>query len=198
MDGSGAKIRGNYWFGKNNESWTLSLDNYYAMLQQTNSQGIITVNYGYARYGTGANPVAAAAHLAADWVRYDNGRTKYWEVGNESNGNWQAGFRIDATKNKDGQPEIVTGDLYGQHYKVFRDSMMKAALEIGKTIYVGAQLLEQEPASWANATDKGWNIGVLGKAGSVSDYFIIHSYYTNYSENSTAAAILNSAIDRTR
>ncbi|MEI9958909.1 MAG: hypothetical protein WDM90_21935 [Ferruginibacter sp.] len=38
------------------------------MLSQTNSTGIITVNYGYARYGTSANPVAAAAHLAADWV----------------------------------------------------------------------------------------------------------------------------------
>jgi hypothetical protein len=53
------------------------------MLQQTNNKGMITVNYGYARYGTGTNPAAKAAHLAADWVRYDNGRTKYWEIGNE-------------------------------------------------------------------------------------------------------------------
>ena len=46
------------------------------------------------RYGTGTNPAAKAAHLAADWVRYDNGRTKYWEVGNENFGDWEAGYRI--------------------------------------------------------------------------------------------------------
>ena len=56
---------------------------------------------------------ATAAHLAADWVRYDNGRTKYWEIGNEDNGTWEAGYRIDLHNNHDGQPQIITGDLYG-------------------------------------------------------------------------------------
>ncbi len=42
-----------------------------------------------------ANPVAAAAHLAADWVRHDHGRTKFWEIGNENFGNWEAGYNID-------------------------------------------------------------------------------------------------------
>jgi predicted ABC-type ATPase len=56
------------------------------MLQQTGNEGMITVNYAYARYSTSANPVAAAAHLAADWVRYDNGRTRYREIGNENDG----------------------------------------------------------------------------------------------------------------
>ena len=68
---------------------------------------MITVNYGYARYGTGINPVARAAHLAADWVRYDNGRTKYWEVGNENFGDWEAGYRINIANNQDGQPEYA-------------------------------------------------------------------------------------------
>jgi hypothetical protein len=104
------------------------------MLQQSNNQGLITINYGYARYGTGTNPVSAAAHLAADWVRYDNGRTKYWEIGNENFGNWEAGYRINVADNKDGQPEYITGDLYGQHFRVFADSMRKAATEIGKQI----------------------------------------------------------------
>src|SRR5882672_8370841 len=36
--------------------------------------GIITVNYGYARYGKGPSPVQTAAHLAAQWVRYDQGK----------------------------------------------------------------------------------------------------------------------------
>src|ERR1700712_2516654 len=103
------------------------------MLQQTDNTGIITVNYGYAEYGTGPDPVAAAAHLAADWVRYDNGRTQYWEIGNEDNGTWEAGYRINTATNHDGQPQIITGNLYGQHCRVFIDSMKKAAQEIGKT-----------------------------------------------------------------
>ena len=34
----------------------------------------------------------------------------------------------------DGQPEIITGALYGKHFKVFTDSMRAAAAEIGATI----------------------------------------------------------------
>ncbi len=191
VDGaSGNQINPGYWFGKNNDSWTLSVDNYYSMLQQTNSKGVITVNYGYARYGKGDNPVAAAAHLAAEWVRYDNGRTQYWEVGNESNGVWQAGNRIDVANNKDGQPEVITGELYGKHFRVFADSMRKAAQEVGATIFIGAQLLEQEPASWATDTDKHWNRGVLAQVADKTDYYIVHNYYTPYNANSTAAEIL--------
>lgn len=137
VNADGSTTSAGYWYGGNTASWTFSLNNYYQLLTQTNSTGIITVNYGYARYGTSANPVAAAAHLAADWVRYDNGRTKFWEIGNETYGNWEAGYRIDVSQNKDGQPELVTGALYGQHVKVFADSMKAAAQQIGATIYIG-------------------------------------------------------------
>jgi hypothetical protein len=193
LDANGNQIDAGYWYGKNQESWTMSVDNYYKMLQQTGNQGMITVNYAYARYGTGANPVAVAAHLAADWVRYDKGRTKYWEVGNEDNGTWEAGYRIDVTQNKDGQPEIITGDLYGKHYNVFADSMRAAAKEIGTTIYIGAQLLEKQPENWQTATDKSWNSGVLAQVKTTADYYIIHSYFTAYQTNASAAEILNTA-----
>src|SRR5688572_9685057 len=89
-----SSVAAGYWFGKNTASWTCSVDSYYQMLQQTGNKGMITINYGYARYGKSANPVAAAAHMAADWVRYDNGRTQYWEIGNENYGDWEAGYRI--------------------------------------------------------------------------------------------------------
>ncbi|WP_153800848.1 alpha-L-arabinofuranosidase [Foetidibacter luteolus] len=193
LNADGAAGDAGYWYGGNTAGWTLSVDNYYSMLQQTGNQGIITINYGYARYGTGADPVAAAAHLAADWVRYDNARTKYWEIGNESNGTWQAGYRIDPSQNKDAQPAIITGELYGKHYKVFADSMRKAATEIGKTIYIGAQLLEKPTESWQTATDKSWNSGVLAQAGNAADYYILHSYYTPFNANSTPSEILASA-----
>jgi hypothetical protein len=193
QDANGASIDAGYWYGRNTDGWTLSVDNYYRVLEQTGSEGIITVNYGYARYGTGADPVAAAAHLAADWVRADKGRTRYWEIGNESNGTWQAGYRIDQSQNKDGQPQLVTGELYGKHFKVFADSMRKAAAENGQPIFIGAQLLEHEPATWATPTDRQWNCGVLKQAGAAADYFIIHSYYTAYNTNSNPPEVLASA-----
>lgn len=198
LNAEGNEVVPNYWFGKNTESWTMSVDNYYNMLTATNSTGIITVNYDYARYSTATDPVAAAAHLAADWVRYDNGRTRFWEIGNESYGTWQYGYRINTAVNKDGQPAIITGELYGKHFKVFADSMRKAATEKGATIYIGAMLKEEAPASWWNNTDRNWNSGIFQQAGSSPDYYIVHSYYTPYQANSTAAEVLNSATTVTK
>ncbi len=86
-------------------------DSYYNMRGQLGTQGLITINYAYARYGRSANPVAQAAHVAADWVRYDKGRTEFWEIGNENAGPWEFGWLIDTTKNKDSQPAIITGDF---------------------------------------------------------------------------------------
>lgn len=196
-DANGAEFTANYWFGKNTASWTISLDNYYQMLQATGNEGMITINYGYARYSTSGDPVASAAHLAADWIRYDNGRTKYWEIGNENNGTWEAGYRINTATNQDGQPQIITGDVYARHVKVFVDSMKKAAQGIGKTIYIGAQLLEKQPESWQTPTDQNWNSAALSALDEANDFFIIHSYYTPYQQNSSADVILNTAISNT-
>jgi hypothetical protein len=192
-DANGNNAAAGYWYGKNTASWTMSLDNYYQMLQQTGSQGIITINYGYARYGMGTNPVATAAHLAADWVRYDNGRTKYWEIGNEDYGDWEAGYRIDQTANKDGQPQIITGALYGEHFTIFADSMRNAAQEIGKTIYISAVLLETQPGSSSTPVQIQWDNGVMASAGNSPDFYSVHNYFTPYQENSTVTTILNSA-----
>lgn len=85
----------------------MSVGNYYRLLDTLSVTGIITINYAYARYGTSSDPVSQAAHYAADWVRYDNGRTKFWEIGNENFGNWNKGYQIDQTLNKDGQPKII-------------------------------------------------------------------------------------------
>ena len=190
LDYTGKSIPLGPWYGGNTQSWTLSLANYYSLLAQTGSTGIITVNYGYARYGTGASPVDSAAHLAANWVRYDNGRTKFWEIGNETYGSWEAGYLIDPSKNHDGQPAIVTGSLYGQHVKIFADSMRAAAKETGATIYIGATLYSSQPQSWDNSTVQTWNTGVLGNTGSAADYFIVHDYFTAYNTNSSAPDIL--------
>jgi len=178
-------------YGSNNSSWTMSVDNFYSLLTKTNSTGVITVNYGYARYGTGPDPARTAAKYAADWVRYDNGRTKYWEIGNECFGNWESGYKIDKALNQDGQPEIVTGDLYGRHCKIFIEEMRKAAKEVGNDIKIGVVAMDSH-VTW-DVTQRDWNKGMMPHIADVADFIVVHSYYTPYQQNSNVATILNSA-----
>ena len=185
-------IEGGSWVaGKNTSSGAMSLDNYYKMLSLTNSTGLICVNYSYARYGTSANPVANAAHYAANWVRYDKGRTKYWEIGNENYGSWEEGYKIVKANNKDGQPETINGGLYGTQFRVFADSMKAAANEIGADIKIGA--VTYEVSTSYDPVQTNWDGLMMPQIKDKADFLIIHSYYTNYNENSNAATVMNSA-----
>ena len=195
-DGNGKKKALHLFYGRPTTDKISSLDDYYAMLKATGNEGLITVNYGYARYGTSADPVATAAHLAANWVRYDHGRTRYWEIGNENFGNWEAGYRIDTIANKDGQPKLLTGDLYGRHFLVFADSMRKAAAEVGATIYIGAVTYEIKPNPWEFPIVRNWNAGMMKATHDQADYFVVHSYFTPYNQNSNAGVILYAAATR--
>lgn len=171
------------------EGWVTSANQWYALRTNTKvDEGLITVNYGYARYGTSADPVAKAAHLAAEWVRFDAGRTKFWEIGNENGGPWEYGWMIDTAINQDGQPQIITGELYGKHFKIFADSMRKAAAERGDTIFIGAQIVVNGETSW-NFVDRTWNEGVFREIGDSADFYVIHNYF----DNSTVSKILSSA-----
>jgi hypothetical protein len=161
--------------GKND--WPTTVDNYYKLRQQTASQGLITINYGYARYGLSKKPVEQAAHLAADWVRYDNGRSKFWEIGNENAGPWEAGWMIDITTNKDAQPKTISGQLYGQHFRIFADSMRAAATQVGAKIYIGAQVLHYDASTTGNSVDKTWNSGVFSAVGDAADFYVMHNYF---------------------
>lgn len=194
MDENGIKKAPGFIYGKSNYNWQSNLDDYYGMLQKTNNKGIITINYGYARYGTSVDPVAAAAHLAADWVRYDNGRTQLWEIGNENFGSWEWGYRIDKTVNKDDQPEFITGALYAKHFQVFVDSMKKAANEIGKKIYIGVVAYDSPAVEpWLTNTVKTWNSGMMTGINNKADFFVVHNYFTPYDQNSNASVIFSSA-----
>jgi len=161
--------------GKND--WPTTTDNYYKLRQQTVSQGLITINYAYARYGLSAKPAEQAAHYAADWVRYDKGRTKFWEIGNENAGPWEAGWMIDTITNKDGQPQIITGQLYGQHCKMIADSMQAAASEIGAKIYIGGQVLHYDGTTSWNSVDRTWNSGFFEEIGDAMDFYVMHNYF---------------------
>ena len=194
MDKDGKLYDAWFGYGQTTDNWRASLTNYYDMLSRSNNKGVITVNYGFARYGISKDPVATAAHLAADWVRYDKGRTEYWEIGNENYGDWEAGYRIDVSKNKDGQPEFLTGKLYAQHVKVFIDSMRKAATEVGASIKIGAVFQESPTQSWQTNTTQTWNSTLIPELGNKADYYIVHNYITPYGQNSTAATVLSSAL----
>jgi len=190
LKADGTSEASNFWFGKNDADWTISLENYYQLLQTTNSKGLITVNYGYARYGTGTDPVQDAAKLAADWVKYDNGRTEYWEIGNENFGDWEAGYRINTSLNRDGQPEFINGELYAKHFKIIATAMREAAKSIGNTkIKIGAVLFESKPESWMNDNNKTWNDKLLPALLEEADYYVLHNYFTAAS-NVNAATIL--------
>lgn len=159
--------------------YPLTPEQYYDLRNRVGAEGLITINYAYARYGLSQNPVAKAAHLAADWVRYDNGRTKFWEIGNESAGPWEEGFLIDTTENLDGQPAMISGRLYGKHFKVFYDSMKAAAAEINATIYIGGQILHYGTPKFA--ADAEWNAGFFAEVGDTVDFYVIHNYFGNNS-----------------
>ncbi|MDP4240642.1 MAG: T9SS type A sorting domain-containing protein [Bacteroidota bacterium] len=174
-DSSGKKVKFFSISGKND--WSTTTDNYYTLRQQTGSQGLITVNYAYARYGLSNDPVAQAAHLAAQWVRYDKNRTKFWEIGNENNGPWESSWMIDTKTNKDGQPEIISGQLYGHHFKVFADSMRAAAAEVKAKIYIGAQILHYDGTTSWNSVDKTWNSSVFSEVGDAADFYVVHNYF---------------------
>jgi len=155
----------------------LTVDDYYDMRDQLDTQGLITINYGYARYGLSEKPAEQAAHYAADWVRYDDGRTKFWEIGNESAGPWEAGWQIDTTLNKDGQPEIINGELYGKHFKIFADSMRAAAAELDETIYIGDIIIHYDGTNSWNVADRGWNEAFFREVGDAADFYVMHNYY---------------------
>jgi hypothetical protein len=180
-----------FWGQTGVGGWQTTRDQYYALRENTDvAEGLITINYGYARYGLSEDPVAQAAHLAADWVRYDDGRTKFWEIGNENGGPWEYGWMIDTTLNKDGQPQIITGELYGKHFNVFVDSMKAAAEEIGSTIYIGGQVVIDGPTSW-NFVDRTWNEGFFNEVGDAADFYVIHNYFGS---TYTVKSLLNIAV----
>lgn len=180
----------NPWYGVSDDNWQMSTDDFYDLLKNTNSTGSICVNYSYARYGTGPDPVAKAAHLAAEWVRYDQGRTKFWEIGNENFGSWEAGYKIDVSQNQDGQPEYISGRLYGQHCKVFIDSMRAAAAEVGADIKIGVVAYDAEDSY--DPINTNWNEGMMPEVGDLADFLIVHSYFTPHNQDSNIPTILNS------
>jgi hypothetical protein len=107
------------------------------------SQALVTVNAGTGR-----------ALDAAEWVRWANKtmgyNVRYWEVGNELGGSWEAGHYLpDGTE--------LTGPVFAQRYEEFARAM-KA---VDPTIKVGCM---------------DWLEDVLSRCGGLVDFISVHTY----------------------
>ena len=143
--------------------WRISPDDFVQILDSVNGKGIIAVNASYARYGTTPNPIQTAASYAANFVRHMNqnlgANIKYWEVGNENYGPWQAGYVVNG--------DTINGSKYGDIFNVFADSM-KAA---DPSIKIGAVLFPHD------GVYNDWSKEVLQKVQNTADFLIIHDYF---------------------
>ena len=84
---------------------------------------------------------------------------KYWEVGNENYGSWQAGYIVNG--------DTINGNKYGEIFNVFADSM-KAA---DTSIKIGAVLFPHD------VVYNNWSKQVLQKVENKADFLIIHDYF---------------------
>ena len=144
--------------------WMLETDEFPGFLEMMNSDGIVCVNVGYAFYGTDPDPVATAAQYAAEWVDYYKNTLgipiKYWELGNENYGPWQAGF------------DLATPEKYADACLAFVTAMkaVDTSIKIGVVLYEGYGGFNNTP----QAND--WNEIVLPKVQDVMDFAILHHY----------------------
>jgi len=129
----------------------------------------ICVNFSLSRYIDADNAVQQAAHYAAEWVRDVKSKgieVKYWEIGNEHDGSWQAGYIVDGEK--------ITGTMYGEGACVFIDSMKKADPDIKIGIVV--------TPSYTGHNVPNYTADVLKAAGDKADFLIIHDYFRKVSK----------------
>ena len=146
------------------DAFNMGIDELFQICDSTGAEPVLVVNFSFARYGPGDDRVANAAGYAADWVRHVNqtlGRNvRYWEIGNENYGPWQAGYMVEG--------EQITGTMYGEMFQVFADSMKSAdpSIQLGAVIYP----LDEDYDDWT--------AGVLPEVQNHADFLIVHDYFT--------------------
>lgn len=152
------------------DEYNMGTNELFQVCDSTGAEPVLVVNFSFARYGPGEDRVAQAAGYAADWVRHVNhtlGRNvRYWEIGNENYGPWQAGYMVEG--------EQITGTMYGQIFRVFADSMKAADpnIHLGAVIYP----LDEDYDDWTSE--------VLPQVQNDADFLIVHDYFVrNPNEN---------------
>lgn len=170
--------------GADDQGWRLNPQGYYDLLRELKIGGSICVNYSYARYNTAPTReqrVNEAADYAAKWVREVNKKqrlgVKFWEIGNENLGIWEAGYHVPGLG-------VISGKEYGEDIATFAQKMK----EVDPTIKIGAYVYEDAPEHGFD-DDKvmfNWNRSLLPEVLDHADYLIMHSYFTPYGKPVTA------------
>ena len=65
--------------------------------------------------------------------------------------------------------------------------MRAAALKTGTDIKIGLVMVEEN-----STTNSTWNRDVASQAGDKADFYVVHSYFTPYNQNSNVETILSS------
>ena len=149
--------------------WATDFDEFANIATTTQAQVFITVNYG-----------TGTPEEAADWVRYSNIEKqygfKYWEIGNENYGTWEADIN-------DRPNDPVT---YATRFKEYA-RQMKA---VDPSIKIGAVLVASEDSD-ANYTDQtvinprtgqphnGWSavmLAAFNRLNFTPDFVVYHRY----------------------
>ena len=174
----------------NQGSFRTRPEDYYELLLRSKATGSICVNYSMALYSEIEDEqkrLDVASDYAASWVREVNVNRnlniKFWEIGNENWGKWQAGYQV-----KD--RGTIDPKKYGEHCKVFIQKM-KA---VDPTIKIGV-VGYQKPKS-RDPVQQRWNELVLPEIINDADFYILHDYYAKYGAVLTPEEMLN-AVDTT-
>ena len=165
-------------------------EDYYELLLRTNSTGSICVNYSFSLYSEIEDElerVNNAADYAASWVNEVNIKRglniKFWEIGNENWGKWQAGYHVK-------ERGIIDPKKYGQHCKIFIEKMKAVDPDI-KIGVVGFQ----KPKS-RDSVQLKWNELVIPEIIDYADFYILHDYYAKFGAILSPTEMLSS-IDTT-
>lgn len=165
--------------------WATNFDAFANIATTTQAQVFITVNYG-----------TGTPEEAADWVRYANVTKrlgfKYWEVGNENYGTWEA------DQNNRPHDPVTYATRFKQYY-----TQMKA---VDRSIKVGAviQASEDSDANYTDqtvtnprtgATHNGWSAVMLAafKTLGVTPDFVVYHRYEQGPGGESDAYLLNAS-----
>jgi hypothetical protein len=141
------------------------------VVNDAGGHAVITINYGSDKYGTNGvatNDIAEAAAWVASANVTNHWGIKYWEIGNEQQGNGYYGANWETDLHVDKSPTA-----YGSNVVLFVNAM-KA---VDPTIKVGAGMVQ--PGTWPDAFESPpvpYDQSVLTNCGSVIDFVILHWY----------------------
>jgi alpha-L-arabinofuranosidase len=147
-----------------------SFDRFARVAIQTSVQVFITANYG-----------TGTAREAADWVHYSNVTRKYgfkyWEIGNENYGSWEADTQV---RPHDPYTYATRAKDYYEQMKAVDPSIRVGVVVLpGEDIYLDAYNDHPAVNPRTGATHLGWTpvvLSTLRSLGVIPDFAIYHRY----------------------